>query len=601
MQSGSQNAKHKREQDKDFAYYVTPTPQRLSSRYISNSDEEIHTGNSAEHKRAKKSDKKHKHSTKAKDKEPNAKNRGTPNAGTPKKQEREPESDGPRARPENACPTNAVSTPLPGTSKINPNASIDHLAELVRGLKDVDPVPHTDNPRPQERTLDTSELDMGMTVEVENDLYVGGNLFDNTTAPIPTEQETLENVCQECLARELDLAMEIESFRRRAEEWSEDLRHKLERRGRPGPAIRNKDLRGTRLRKSGPSDLRYSKLKARREKDLRNFIKPKRRTSSASPVLRTPRGADSRGSRDDERRQVINKLKSSMTGIEEKKEEESDTSESSESNEEGEVEPSEDELMKVRYSESDTPTRTPIPGLSEARLKGDPNSGPKNQKKGRHISRKEKHHTREPKPGPSGARNCGPTATTTKSESKKPKRVISPIKFPDKTPTKSNEEVPLSKLAPRVLIPPPILDLREDLNLRPSSSKPKIDGGKGPIKYRINCDFPPRLNNDSPNIPAFLPWIPGNTPINNPWLPATQNHMKWRTSHSNRPFIVGNTTSRNDGTMTGQEEDEAPEEGEDEEENESHDPNGGDDLTAVFFETGAMPTPTKSRNLTNCG
>ena len=24
-------------------------------------------------------------------------------------------------------------------------------------------------------------------------------------------------------------------------------------------------------------------------------------------------------------------------------------------------------------------------------------------------------------------------------------------------------------------------------------------------------------------------------------------------------------------------------------------------LTAVFFETGAMPTPTKSQNLTNCG
>ena len=71
----------------------------------------------------------------------------------------------------------------------------------------MDPVPH--DPQPQERTLDTSELDMGMTVEVENDLYVGGNLFDNTTAPIPTEQETLENVRQECLARELDLAMEL--------------------------------------------------------------------------------------------------------------------------------------------------------------------------------------------------------------------------------------------------------------------------------------------------------------------------------------------------------------------------------------------------------
>ena len=198
------------------------------------------------------------------------------------------------------------------------------------------------------------------------------------------------------------------------------------------------------------------------------------------------------------RRQVINKLKSSITGFEERKEEESDTSEFSDSNEEGEVDPSEDELMNVRYSESDTPTRTPISGPLEARLRGDPSLGPKNQKKGQHFSRREK-HTREPKPGPSGARKSGPTATTTKGESKKPKRVISPIKFPDKTPTKSDEEVPLSKLAPRVLIPPPILDLRKDLNLRPASSKPKIDGGKGPIKYRINCDFPPRLN-DSPNI-----------------------------------------------------------------------------------------------------
>ena len=52
--------------------------------------------------------------------------------------------------------------------------------------------------------------------------------------------------------------------------------------------------------------------------------------------------------------------------------------------------------------------------------------------------------------------------------------------------------------------------------------------------------------------------------------------MKWRTPHSNRPFITRNTTSRNDGRMTGQEEDEVPEEGEDEEENEPHDPNGKD-------------------------
>merc|ERR1712051_242446 len=124
------NAKHKREQDKDFAYYITPTPQRLTARYVSNSDKELNSGNSAEHKKAKKSDKthKHKHSSKAKDKEPNANNRETPTPGTPKKHGKEPKRDGQRARPENDRPTNAVSTPLPETSKIDPNASIDHLA-----------------------------------------------------------------------------------------------------------------------------------------------------------------------------------------------------------------------------------------------------------------------------------------------------------------------------------------------------------------------------------------------------------------------------------------------------------------------------------------
>ena len=109
------NAKNKREQDKDFAYYITPTPQRLNSRYVSNSDEEINTGNSAEYKKAKKSDKTHKHKSSSK----------APTPKTPKKHGKEPKSDGPRARPEKDRPTNAVSTPLPGTSKINPNASID--------------------------------------------------------------------------------------------------------------------------------------------------------------------------------------------------------------------------------------------------------------------------------------------------------------------------------------------------------------------------------------------------------------------------------------------------------------------------------------------
>ena len=229
--------------------------------------------------------------------------------------------------------------------------------------------------------------------------------------------------------------------------------------------------------------------------------------------------------------------------------------------------------MNVRYSESDTPTRSSKPDPN-----GDPNSVPKNRnkKKGRQISGKERHKIGEPKSGPSGARKYGPTATTTKSEPKKLKRVISPIKGPDKTPNKSNEEMPLSKLAPRVLIPPPRLDLREDLNLRPTSSKPKIDGGMGPVKYRVNCDFPPRQNNDSPKIQPWTPWTQGNTPINNPWLHATENHMKWGTPHSNRPFIARNTTSRNDGTMTGPEVGEEPEDDEGEEEDESNDPKGDD-------------------------
>ena len=73
-----------------------------------------------------------------------------------------------------------------------------------------------------------------MTVEVENDLYINENLLENTTALIPEEQESMENVRQECLEREIDLVQSIEAFRRRAQKWSEDLR--LTMRGRPGPA-----------------------------------------------------------------------------------------------------------------------------------------------------------------------------------------------------------------------------------------------------------------------------------------------------------------------------------------------------------------------------
>ena len=571
------NARKKRDQDKDFEYYITPTPQRVNSRYVSNSDEEINTGNSPEYKKAKKSDKTHKYKSSSKESPPK----------TPKKLGKDPKNDGQGSRSETDRPTNAVSTPLPGTSKINPNASIDYLAELARGLKDVAPVPHV--PQPQQKILDTSRMDMGMRVEVENDYYVGGNLFDNTTTLIPTEDADLVNVRQECIAKEFDLAFEVESYRRRTEAWSNDLRQKLERRGRPGPGPGNQEPKETRRRTMGPSDLKYSKLKVGRGKDLRDFIKTKRRTNSASPVARTPSGANSNYPRTEERREAIERLRSSMPGLKEKMEGKNDSSDSSEINEEGEVAPSEDELMNVRYSESDTPTRATDPDPE-----GDPDSAPKSKAK------KKSHRfltTDEAGNVVNAERNDSPPASEKyrknqqllreikkdqdqvrqqKSEPKKPKRVISPIKGPDKTPNKSTEDTPLSKLASRVLIPPPRLDLRDNLNLRPTSSKPKIDGGIGPVQYRINCNFPPSRNNDSPKIQPWKPWTENHTPISNPWSQAADGHTKWGTSHSNRPFIAGNTTSRDDGMMTGQETGAAPGDGEGEEEDEPKSPEGDD-------------------------
>ena len=195
----------------------------------------------------------------------------------------------------------------------------------------------------------------------------------------------------------MELVQRIEAFRRRAQNWSEDLR--LTMRGRPVPLPadlrnRNIDLRKTLRRRSGPTDLRNSKLN--RDKDLRDMMRPRRRTSSVPPDPRTLREALSTekaidylertiikrekflDTGTDERRQLIRRLKTSMAGHKERVEEESDTSNSSDSNEEGEVEPSEDELINVRYSESDTSIRTPKPGPSEDELKGDSKSGPDN-------------------------------------------------------------------------------------------------------------------------------------------------------------------------------------------------------------------------------
>ena len=162
-------------------------------------------------------------------------------------------------------------------------------------------------------------------------------------------------------------------------------------------------------------------------------MRPRKRPSSVPPDLRTLREAINAEKAIDyleqsiiertkfldtgieERKKIIKRLQATVAGNEEKEEKEYDsnfTSDSHDSNEEGEVEPSEDELTNVRYSESDSSVRVPIPG-------------------------------------PSGTRETGPPAAPMKNKAKevrKKKKEISPIKYPENTPKKNREDVPLSKL-----------------------------------------------------------------------------------------------------------------------------------------------------------
>ena len=126
-------AKNKIAKDKNFAYYITQRPQRLHPRNISYSDEETQSKTDSVAKK-----KKAKHQSLGRDKRSPKKPRDTPNDGTPKRPRGETENDGPSKRqkmePESAGPINAVSTPIPSTSRIDPNTPVDVLAELVRGV-----------------------------------------------------------------------------------------------------------------------------------------------------------------------------------------------------------------------------------------------------------------------------------------------------------------------------------------------------------------------------------------------------------------------------------------------------------------------------------
>ena len=100
---------------------------------------------------------------------------GTPKAGTSQSTNKE--------EPENAGPTNAVSTPVTG---LNSDTPIETLTTLVQEVSKIVPVPNID------------KMDMGMQVEIENDLYVSVEMLDNTTVPYHGDSATERNDCEEC-------------------------------------------------------------------------------------------------------------------------------------------------------------------------------------------------------------------------------------------------------------------------------------------------------------------------------------------------------------------------------------------------------------------
>ena len=139
-----------------------------------------------------------------------------------------------------------------------------------------------------------------------------------------------------------------------------------------------------------------------------------------------------------------------MAGQKKTTEEEYDSNvitDSYDTNEEGEVEPSEDELTNVQYSETDTKDKekAPIPGPS--RIPATP------------IKRRQ-------------------------METKAKKKEISPIKYPEATPKKNSEDLPLSKLTtPRRPRSDARVDLRRRLDMVPIFTEPKLHSDRGPLEF----------------------------------------------------------------------------------------------------------------------
>ena len=129
-------------------------------------------------------------------------------------------------------------------------------------------------------------------------------------------------------------------------------------------------------------------------------------------------------------------------------------------------------------------------------------------------------HEKAPFPGPSRTHAGKIPTTPTKSKQKESnlrKKTISPIKFPEATPKKNSEDLPLSKLTtPKRHRSDARQDLRKRLDMVPIFTEPKLHSNRGPLETRINRDL-------------LGPWLPGTGP-------------KCGTAHRNRPFIAGNST-----------------------------------------------------------
>ena len=416
-------------------------------------------------------------------------------SGTPKKANRSPKA--------------ITSTPMPGAPKIDPNSSTDTLEKLVQSVTEIVPMARIDA---DSSTLDVSKLDMAMTVEVKNDHYTP-----------PLTQEETETEQMELNKRATAHRSRIDTFRRWATNpEDEDLRISMRNQTIGSLDLRNKlkEKRKKSRRNSGPADLRNSVLN--RDRDLRDLMRPRRNRSTPTEVHRDDEAVleevkfleqsivkqtyhlDSSLA---ETRKRLRLLENKIRNRDTKSESDHDknitsATDSFDSNleSEGEVRPTEEEMLNIKYSDQ---------------------------------------RPESPKP-------------------KESKRKISPIKFPTNTPAKNEEDVPLSRMISRNSNA--VRDLRH--HIEGATSPDPFN--RVPFRERLNREYPPRQNSPTReqsewprrSQSVWMPFIQEQRPetrtrnMIDPWLQPEDNRANQDTAHHSRNFIERQYTSRDEGTMT---------------------------------------------------